>query len=289
MKMRNITTGILVLMMLSMTLMPLVPVMAYPSDDVDRFFVIAGIKLRHLEVRDLDSSEWIIDLGEIQGSRWYWYRDVSVTDSSDQYDLDWTGRLYYSIFTKEWSFEYTDYFDFNLTAKGDGTTSPGPGMHYIKPGDDYTFTAKPYSTGNKDWEYVLDYWNVSDGTTEWQVKGTTLTGVAESDLDITAVFRRRSTHTCNVWYEDGLTAWTLWQNRHVPLAVWLPFGLKSVTIIVEGDNIAYNRTFLVTAKDMCVYFLAERFVGDYTVTAYYIDSTDTLYFLEKGDFFVGIT
>ena len=109
---------LLVLGILLMTMMACLPVMAVQADPIDEWdtnVVILGMKLRHRELRDLDTESWVFTLGEIQNpSKYYWYRDVSVTDSSNQYDLDWTGRLYWSIFTREWSYEYTEYFDFNV-------------------------------------------------------------------------------------------------------------------------------------------------------------------------------
>jgi len=285
--MRTKNIGLILLLSLMMTL-PMTLVQADPIDDWDETFVIIGMKLRHRELRDLDTEDWVFSLGAIQNpSKYYWYRDVNVTDSSNQYDLDWKGRLYWSIFTREWSFEYTDYYDFNVTSYGSGTTSPLPGMHYVKPGDEYTFTAQPHDSGSKHYKYVLDYWQVTNGTTEWQVENMVLTGVAKSDLNITAVFKRKSTHTCNVWHEDGLSTWNLWNNRHVPLSVWLPFGPKYVTLDIESDYGSYSRTFYVSAKNMCVFFAAERFVGDYTVTVTTVDAiTGEIY---SPDYFVAIT
>ena len=283
--MRTKNVGLIVLISLMMAL-PMAVVQADPIDEWDEFVVIAGMKLRHKELRDLDTEDWVFSLGTIQNpSKYYWYRDVTVTDSSNQYDLEWTGRLYWSIFTREWSYEYEDYYVFNVTVFGDGSTDPEPGMHYIKPGDNYTFTAKPHASGSINYKYVLDYWDVTDGVTSWQVKNRVLTGEAVSDLNITAVYRRASTHTCNVWYEDGLNSWTLWQKRHVPITVWMPFGPKYVTITVESDYGLYSRTFYVDSKDMCVFFSAQRFVGDYTVTVSAVDSTGPL----TTDHFVAIT
>ena len=286
MKTKTIGMGLIVLLSLMMAL-PIVGVQADPIDDWDEAVVIIGMKLRHKELRDLNPADWYIVLGDMYKSGWRWLRDVTVTDTSDQYDLNWTGAVVWHIYTQEWEFYYEDYWDFNVTAFGDGTTDPGPGMHYVKPGDSYTFTAKPHASGDVDWKYVLDYWDVSNTTDAWQVKGRVLIGTADSDLNITAVFRRKSTHTCNVWYEDGLTAWTLWQKRHVPLTVWLPFGEKYVTLSIESDYGSYDKTFYVSAKNMCVYFSAERFVGDYTVTVTAVDViTDETY---SPEYFVAIT
>ena len=284
MKTKTIVLGILL-----MTMMACLPMTAVQAVDPewDELVVIVGMKARHRELWELDTDDWVIDVGDSYRDGWLRCKNVTVTDTSNQYDLDWTGRIIWSIFTQEWTFYYEDYWDFNVTAFGDGTTDPGPGMHYVKPGDNYTFIAKPHASGSEHYKFVIDYWQVSNGTTDWQVKGKVLTGEADSDLNITAVFKRKSTHTCNVWYEDGLTTWNLWQNRHVPLTVWLPFGPKYVTLSIESDYGSYERTFYVEAKNMCVYFDAERFAGDYTVIVTAVDAiTDETY---SPEYFVAIT
>jgi hypothetical protein len=178
-------------------MMAFIPIMAnaYPtSDEWDKTAVIIGMKLRHKELRDLDPTNWTFTLGVPYELYWkdhliYWYRDIRVNGTCEQYELEWTGRLRYSIFTQEWEYWYEDYYDFNLNKIGPGITDPETGTYYVKPGNTYEYTAIPIESEDIEYRFVFSYWRIDDGENITKVEDEILTGTAEKDLNITAVFR----------------------------------------------------------------------------------------------------
>jgi len=253
------------------------------------------MKANHPELASLDESEWDFELGP-EGSSGEsgfkaYYKDVDANGSGIGYEFDWSGevkRSYgYNWTVTEYSYNYIDYWDVNVTAVGSGTTVPKPGIYYVKPGESYKFRAEPKLSNDKNYRFVFEGWLVWNGVTEILVEDKILMGTAASNLRIIAVFEKRSTATCLVIYEDGLSGAILWRNRHVPLSVWMPLGSKYVTVTVVSDYGIYNRTFYVGVKNICIFFRSFWFEGDYTVTVTVVDAaTGETYTPEH---FVGIT
>jgi len=300
--MKTKTTGLIVMLTL-MLVLPIPGVKAVPdSEYIDQ--AVIYMKANHPELALLNETEWDFSLGEegidtdVQCTVYTsaYYKDADVNGSGIDYEFEWSGEVrqqrdskcsswYWNV--TEYSYNYIQYWELNVTkvGEGEGTIVKAPGIYYVKPGEAYTFTAEPGLSKDKRYRFVFEGWLVWNGVSETLVTDKVLTGTANSNLVIRAVFEKKSTATCTVHYEDGLVAHYLWKYRHVPLAVFMPLGGKHVTVTVDSDYGSYNRTFYVASKNFCIYFKAERFEGNYTVTVTAVNGIGTII----PDYYVGIT
>ena len=279
MKRRNIGTGILLVLLIT-SLMPLAGVYALPSPPTDEAFKLEAIDYmlaNHPELVEVDSDDWEFSMVGFTATRFKLkFTYAEGPDVPPTYDLDWVGVITWNAYSDEvhvTELYYSYEVDLTVEKVGPGTIDPSPGVYTVDGGDSYSFTASAARSEFPE-EYFFKFvkWTIDDGESVTESFDTTLSGVASTDLTITAIFAMRSMSHCRIVFEDGLEAGYMWRDDHVLLVV-RPVMLSEVTVTVLSDYGEYSETFMTGAKSFCIYFSAERFVGEYIV---YVSATNDL-------------
>ena len=201
---------------------------------------------------------------------------ASWVDEYATYDLVWIGTVFWTRFSPDISvFEVYYRYEVDLTVEkvGPGTTNPSPGVYHVDGGSDYEYTASAALTEFPD-EYFFKFvkWVINDGYSTWEEYGSVCSGTAYTDTTITAIFETVYMSYCRILYEDGLEGGYLWRDDHVLLVV-RPVKMSDVTVTILSDYGEYSKTFRTGVRSFCIYFSADRFVGDYIV---YVSATNEL-------------
>jgi len=271
--MKNKSIGLILLLTLVLSLIPLAGVSAaVPTDEDFKEAAIVFMLEHHPELEAVDSDDWEFTLLGFT-TRWFKMKFTYAEgpDEPPTYELDWVGvitwtkywPLYGDISVKEVHYSYE--VDLSVAKVGPGTTDPGPGVYTVAGGESYSFSASEAISEYPD-EYYFRFvkWTIDDGVSVSVSYARVLSGVASTDLTITAVFETRYMSHCNVVYEDGLSAGYMWRDDHALLVVRV-VDPSDVTVTIFSSYGTYNRTFHTGVRSFCIYFSAVRFVGDYTV------------------------